>query len=475
MKRLTLWLASAAASAAVAVAAAAPVPAMAGAMDMGPSTSRLVLETAKGRLIRLDAPARSVFVADPLVADVDVKSPTLVYVVAKKLGSTNLIAVDGGGQMIANIEIQSVLDEDELRAELGRVLPGDEISVTTARSSIVLTGTVLSGADAETARDLATRYAGDADHVVNHLKVAEPSQINLRVRVAEVSRDIIKNLGVNWGSSGAPGRFAFGFLSGTSNIPTPTSLGTPGAGIQLNATPGSYNLGLGYNFGPVNLDLLIDALETDGLVTVLAEPNLTALSGAPAHFLAGGEYPVPVPQSLGVTTIQYKDYGVSLAFVATVVDGGRINLNVRPEVSELSAQGSITLNGQIVPALTSRRAETTVDLGSGESFAIAGLLQNNVTQQVKKMPWLGDVPVLGALFHSDSFERNETELVIIVTPYLVHPVAGRLAAPTDGYVAATDEARLLYSDEYTRAAVAGPSPLVRSGRALVGPAGFELQ
>ena len=185
-------------------------------------------------------------------------------------------------------------------------------------------------------------------------------------------------------------------------------------------------------------------------MTVLAEPNLTAISGAQASFLAGGEFPIPVPQGLNVTTIDYKKFGVSLGFVATITDGGRINLAVKPEVSELSNVGAVTLNGVTVPALTTRRTETTVDLASGQSFAIAGLLQNNVTQSIQKFPALGNVPVLGALFRSDRFERNESELVVIVTPYIVHPSRGKeLLAPTDGYVAPTDAQRVINGADYT--------------------------
>jgi pilus assembly protein CpaC len=253
-----------------------------------------------------------------------------------------------------------------------------------------------------------------------------------------------------------------------------TSSGTTGTAAN-SFVSGASNLLLGYNSALVDINLLIDALETEGLVTVLAEPNLTAVSGAPASFLAGGEYPIPVPQSLGVTTIEFKNYGVSLNFVATIVDGGRINLKVEPEVSELTSQGSITINGQNIPALTTRRAKTTVDLASGQSMALAGLIQNNYNQSISKFPGLGNVPYLGALFRSDSFQHNETELVIIVTPYIVRPSSGRLSAPTDGYIPPTDAARLIYGDDYTAHAQASHTPQTLSGRGLIGPSGFELE
>jgi pilus assembly protein CpaC len=455
--------------------AAAP-RALAQAVDLGPASSRLSLEIGQGRLIRLGAPAKSVFLANPAVADVDVKSPTLVYVTAKAPGATNLIAVDGFGRVEANIQVSADYDATGLADDLRRLDPGANVKVTTSDQALVLSGSADSAADAETAKEIASHYAPDAKHLVNLISVDAPNQINLRVRVAEVSRQVIKQFGFSWGATGANGRFAFGVQTGNNaaiNI-NQTATGASGTNTITNPT-GLDSIFLGYNSGLVDLNLLIDALESENLVTVLAEPNLTATSGSPANFLAGGEYPIPVPQSLGVTTIEYKNYGVSLNFVATIVDGGRINLKVAPEVSELSTQGEITLDGETIPALTTRRAETTVDLASGQSLAIAGLLQNNYTQSLSKFPGLGNVPVLGALFRSDSFEHDETELVIIVTPYIVKPSSGRLAAPTDGYAPPTDAARLLYGADYTAHAQAGRAPLALSGRTLIGPSGFELE
>ena len=443
--------------------------------DLGPATSRLILEVGQGRLIRLGGPAKTVFLADPKIADVDVKSPTLVYVNAKIPGQTNLIAVDGRGQVEANIQIASVYDESQLSADIKRLVPGTNITVSTANKALVLSGSADSAADAETARSIAGRYAPDAQHVINAVSVDAPNQVNLRVRVAEVSRQVVKQFGFNWGGSGGKGQFAFGVQTGNTGLNITQGVAGLGATTAPVAAAGSNNIFLGFNSGLVDLNLLIDALETEQLVTVLAEPNLTAISGAPANFLAGGEYPIPVPQSLGVTTIEYKNYGVSLNFVATIVDGGRINLQVAPEVSQLSSQGAITLNGQVIPALTTRRAQTTVDLASGQSLAIAGLIQNNYNQSISKFPGLGNVPVLGALFRSDSFQHDETELVIIVTPYIVRPSSGRLAAPTDGYIPPSDAARLLYGADYAAHDQAGRAPLALSGRALIGPSGFELE
>ena len=248
-------------------------------------------------------------------------------------------------------------------------------------------------------------------------------------------------------------------------------------GATFNNIVGGTTLGL---FGHIlGTDLLgtIDLLQNDGFITTLAEPNLTALSGETASFLAGGEFPIPVSQSLGAVTIEYKQYGVGLAFTPIVLADGRISMRVRPEVSELSDAGSVKLNGFTVPALTTRRAETTVELGSGQSFMIAGLLQNRSSNSVQKAPFLGDLPILGMLFRSTSYQRNETELVIIVTPYLVRPVSGQLALPTDGYRMPTDADQVLEGQTFKgvsgpRARAPAPAPAIIGGAAAA--PGFKL-
>jgi len=436
---------------------------------VGPSTSSIGLEIGKGRLIRLDTPATSVFIADPKIADIEVKSPTLVYVTGKAPGETTLFAVDEHDVVLANMGVSVHLNESGLRQDLHRLLPNSDVEISTSNNALVLSGTVGSAADGENAKMIAARFAPDQDHILNTMQVQAPNQVNLRVRIAEVSRDIIKQFGFNWGSTGTPGHFGFGLATGNPL--------TDAAGNLLTRQGGVDNLFAAYRAGNVDLNVLIDALDSEGLVTVLAEPNLTAVSGAPASFLAGGEFPIPVPQGLNVTTIDYKKFGVSLSFVATITDGGRINLVVKPEVSELSNDGAITLNDITVPSLTTRRTETTVDLGSGQSFAIAGLIQNNVTQNIQKFPGLGSVPILGALFRSDRFERNESELVVIVTPYIVRPASKKLMAPTDGYVAATDFQQLGAGADYTPQPVqhVAAQQISQPGRGLVGPVGFDVK
>jgi pilus assembly protein CpaC len=280
-----------------------------------------------------------------------------------------------------------------------------------------------------------------------------------------MNRTVLKQVGVNLlNRDTSSGGAIFGIGQGNPgtikpivNPNDPSGLPVGGTGVIFNNIVGGTTLGL---FGRIlGTDLLgtLDLLQKDGLVTTLAEPNLTALSGETASFLAGGEFPIPVSQSLGAITIEYKQYGVGLAFTPIVLSDGRFSMRVRPEVSELSNEGSVRLNNFVVPALTTRRAETTVELGSGQSFMIAGLLRNRNTNDINKAPFLGDLPVLGALFRSTAFRRDETELVIIVTPYLVQPVSGQLATPIDGFRTPSDAQGYLLGQTYSGVGVV-PTP-----------------
>ena len=423
-----------AATALAAVLALAPIS-RAAAQDAG---STIELDLGKGRLVHLRAPAAGVFIGDPKIADIQVRSPSLVYVIGKGLGETSLMAVDDHDATIANIDVQVGLDMAGLRRDLKHFLPDADIQATTVKNAIALEGTVASPGQEETAKLIAGRYVGNPDKdVINLMRLDAPNQVNLRVRIVEVSRQVIKSFGVNWTMTGANGAFRFG---GT------TLSGTGGTGAN-----GASQLTLGLHNRYIDLNAALDALDSLGLTKTLAEPNLTAVSGKPAEFLAGGQFPIPTAQTLGVTTITFQNYGVSLSSVATITDDGRIVLTVRPEVSQLTTAGSVTYNGQLVPGLTTRRAETTVELASGQSFAIAGLLQNNVTHSLEKVPGLGSLGILGALFRSDNFERDESELIIIVTPYIVKPVSHALAGPDDGYMAPTDTNRIAHGADYTRA------------------------
>jgi pilus assembly protein CpaC len=285
------------------------------------------------------------------------------------------------------------------------------------------------------------------------------------VKVAEVNRTVLKAIGVNWAK--VTGTFQFV----TQNPTTGQNITAQNLLQYAFRLPGSMG----------QLQATLDALAQENLLTTLAEPNLTATSGQTASFLAGGEFPIPVAVApstgtgFSTVTVEFKTFGVSLDFTPTIIDANHLSLRIRPEVSQLSANGSVQVSGFSIPALTVRRAETTVELGSGESFALAGLLQNSTTQNVSRLPWLGDIPVLGQLFRSDQFQRNESELIIIVTPYLVKPSATALAAPTDGFVPPHDAERIINSKTY-RQALPAPSrgPVPRDGQGLVGPVGFRL-
>lgn len=422
--------------------------------------NRLQLEVSKGRLVRLASPAATVFIADPEVANIQVKSPSLIYVLGKKPGETTLFAVDAKERVLANIDVSVTHNLNALRGVLEELYPDSGVSVSSISGNLVLDGVVPSASVAEDMRRLALSFAGDSDNIINRLGVAAPNQINLRVRVAEVSRDIDKQLGFNWSVLGSIGGFALGL--GSTN---PFS----GSVTQQTVTAAA-------GLGNWDFNAVIDALEEEGLVTVMAEPNLTALSGETASFLAGGEFPILVPDSQGNVTIEFKKFGVSLAFTPTLLGEDRINMNVRPEVSQISSTNSITLNNYSVPSLTTRRAETTVELGSGQSFAIAGLLQNNVTHDISKFPGLGDVPMIGGLFKSDRFQRDESELVIIITPYIVKPVSSRkLASPTDGFVPPHDVERLFSNGTNRRNPKKGkPVTIGSEGKSLIGPVGFQF-
>jgi pilus assembly protein CpaC len=433
---------------------------------ISPTGVPLALEPGKGIILRLERPAGNIFVADPAIADVQVKSPTVVYVIGKAPGTTTLFALDKQDQVLLNSQIEVRTDTGSLQRAMQQLLPGTSATVRSVNDSIVLEGSVKSAAEGDDLRKIAARYVTDDKQIVNKLKIDAPNQVNLRVRVAEVSRTVEKQFGIDWFNAANTGAAAFGLVSGGTAITAATSsastiapflpgfnssstapqfFNTQGTGLLSSNT--TSNLYGGLNVGSKSINALVSALENEGLITILAEPNLTAVSGQKASFLAGGQFPVPVPQASGsgtVITIDYKSFGVSLAFVATILGSNRISLHVEPEVSQIDTSNEVSIAGTTVPGISTRKAETTVELASGQTFAIAGLMQNNLTQQLNKYPWLGDLPVLGALFRSEAFQRNESELVILVTPYIVRPVSSseQMAMPTDGLTTPNDAERV---------------------------------
>jgi len=407
-----------------------------------PPVQGLEIESGTGRIVSLSAPAASVFAADPRVAAIQPASPTSLFVLGIAPGRTTIAAIDDAGVAIAQFDVtvrSSRYTAVQAESAIARLLPGRGVHVATQPNGLVVTGTVAAASEAEQAMQTAHEFIGPGQMVENQIAVLGSQQVNLRVRIAEVSRSVIRQLGINWSNLANLGKYAaIGIL--TAN---------PLANTTLPASAAT----LGYNFPTaghtLDINAVIDAMAQDQLVHVLAEPNLTAMSGETASFLVGGEFPIPVAVQNNQVSIEFKQYGVSLAFVPTVISSGRIYMKVRPEVSALTTQGAVQLgvgNSTIqVPALTVRRAETTVELASGQSFAIAGLLQDNTTMTGNALPGLGEVPILGALFRSDSFQRNETELVIVVTPYLVSGVPNPeiLKLPTDGWKPPGDLERIL--------------------------------
>jgi len=444
----------------------------AGATELvGERGAPITIEVSKGQLLRLERAADTVFVADPEIADVQVKSPRLVYVAAKSQGETTLYAVDEDDQVLVARKIIVSHNLSRLREALRRIMPRAPIDVMAVDGALVLTGAVSSPVEAEAVHRLATAFVPDEQRLMNQLTVEGPTQVNLRVRIAEISREVIKQLGINWDVVAISGNFLFGIATGAP------VLNAAGQFIARNNDTNSLFFNYNNNGGGRDVNGLIDALDEDGLIKILAEPNLTALSGETASFLAGGEFPILVPQTENLVTVEFKEFGVSLAFSPVLLDSGRISLRVRPEVSQLSTNGAVELQGFVIPALTTRRAETTVELASGQSFAIAGLLKNNITHDVEKLPGLADLPILGPLFQSDRFQREESELVILVTPYLVRPVTeAQMASPTDSFTPPNDIDRIIFGRNAKASDPVGqPAPLGPDGTRLRGPGGFELQ
>ena len=401
----------------------------------GTTSSALSVPMNRAVVVEADQPFAELSIANPGIADISTLSDRTIYVLGKAPGRTTLTLLAPDGRLITNVDVQVTLDVAEFKERLQQILPGEKIEVRTANDGIVLSGIVSSTAKLDKALDLAERYA--PARVSNLMAVGGVQQVMLKVRFAEMRRSVSKEL-----SGGVSGSFnssnlvsAFGGGSGgltlgapnaTTGVSTVTPTVTPNAGATGQAL-------FGFSTGNFQFQVLLEALESKGLVRTLAEPNLTALSGQEATFLAGGEYPIPVRGDNGEITVEYKPFGVEMAFTPTVVDGDVINLAINSAVSGLDP--SITIgagNGISLNAFRRREAETTVEMRDGESFAIAGLLQDDFTDNAGQVPWLGDIPVLGALFRSAEYRRDQSELVVIVTPHLVTPTRGEaLALPTD--------------------------------------------
>ncbi len=428
--------------------------------------SVITVEVDKARAIVLTVPAITVFIASPDIADVQAEDPKRIVVYGRSSGETSLYVTTRGGQVYA-YTINVVRGSGQAQKALSALAPAAGVRVNSAPKGLTVDGQVVTPREAEALKALAQQYLGDKDNLNFKVGVTGGTQVNLQVRIAEVSRSMSRSFGFNWGAIVNNGSIAVGLLTGRP----PVGIGGFGDFTRDTSVSQLGSIGLGYHSNSANISALVDALQAEGLVSILAEPNLTATSGETASFLAGGEFPVPVAQSLNQITIEWKHFGVSLDFTPTVLDAGRISIKVRPEVSQLSDKGAVTINNVKVPSIAVRRAETTVELASGQSFAIAGLFQNNAATNVARFPWLGDIPIFGALFRSTSFTHDESELVIIVTPYIVRPVArpGDLHLPTEGMVYANQLEQVLNGRMLHKPATDAAQPH------LSGPAGFMLE
>jgi pilus assembly protein CpaC len=434
---------------------------------------------------------RDVLVADPEKMDAIVQSSNRVFLIAKKVGQTNAFFFDTKGRQVLTLQVSVGADLSALDDLIARFVPGSRVKSEMAGNAIVLTGVVRAPVDSVRAGDLAFQFAqanrnaissslsttsksdGDesvtqtqagqgaqassskkSDLVINLLSIEGEDQVMLKVTVAEVQRSILKQFGINLGALIQSGNFSTAILSqnslpltaaaGLGNLPVP-AIDTATNALQLKtlvgATGGYQNSGADtiFNSGDTQLAAALRAMERDGLVRTLAEPNLTAVSGETAKFLAGGEFPIPLVDSTGKMSVQFKEFGVGLAFTPVVMSEGRISLKIETEVSELTDTGAVTLSEIRIPALKKRQAKSTVEIPSGGSLALAGLISEDTRQNFDGFPGLKDVPVIGTLFRSRDYTRNETELVVIVTPYVVRPTARRnLASPADGLIAASD-------------------------------------
>ena len=424
----------------------------------GEVSSALQVPMNRAVVVEAENPFAELSIANPGIADISTLSDRTIYVLGKAPGRTTLTLLGPDGRLITNVEVQVTPDIAEFKERLRQILPGEAIEVRTANDGIVLSGVVSSIERLDRALDLANRYA--PDRVSNLMVVGGTQQVMLKVRFAEVQRRIIKDLSAGLNIIQAGSDAVLSAASGAGSLVAGTSLGTA-ASTQLNLDNTSVGqFGIGFDVGSVGFGVLLEALETKNLVRTLAEPNLTALSGQEASFLAGGEYPIPVSDADGGVTIEYKPFGVQLSFIPRVVDGHRINLELNAAVSSIDLGTSVTNSGFAVNGFNRRETKTTVEMMDGQSFAIAGLLQDDFSDSAAQVPWLGDIPVLGALFRSANYERDQSELVVIITPHLVTPTRGEaLALPTDRVRIPTESELFLFGQ------TARPAGAPRTGAA----------
>ncbi|MEQ3625489.1 MAG: type II and III secretion system protein family protein [Celeribacter sp.] len=398
----------------------------------GSASRDLAVPMNRAVIVESDIPFAELSIANPGIADISTLSERTIYVLGKAPGRTTLTLLAADGSLITNVEVQVTADVSELKERLREVLPGEPIEVRPANDGLVLSGIVSSAQAIDRAIDLAQRYA--PDRVSNLMSVGGTQQVMLKVRFAEMSRSVRKSLSASLAINGTGNNGNIGVLGGSNGYTSDSQIsslfdGAAGTRPSIDGSSGALAIGIGA--GSVEFAILLEALESKGFIRTLAEPNLTALSGQEASFLAGGEYPVPTANDNGNVSVDFKPFGISLAFTPRVI-GENINLKLSAEVSGLDSTISYTDAGFTINGFSTRSTATTVEMRDGESIAIAGLIQDDFTDNSSQVPWLGDIPVLGALFRSADYQRDQSELVIVVSAHLVTPTRGdTLALPTD--------------------------------------------
>jgi pilus assembly protein CpaC len=423
------------------------------AIGGGHRTTMVTVPIGKSQDVRTDQSFTNLNLSDPDVADVNPLTDHSLSILAKKIGTTRVSVYDANKKLIGIFDVEVTYDVTRLANELRRVFPRSHMRASAVNGRIMLTGEVADAATLDQAVTIARQFGPE---IINAVRVMSPQQVLLEVRFIEISRNAGRDLGVQWNRVGDHSIINIGMGQPASNLPvTATSVANQtAAGVLSGSNPFGFLIGSLVS-GGVSTDVMLNALEQKGVARSLAEPNLVALSGDTASFLAGGEYPIPVAGSYGQVTVDYKKYGVGLAFTPTVLDHGLINMKIEPEVSQIDTTHSVGVPGGVaVPALIVRRASTTIELRDGQSFVIGGLLQTDNHNQIDQLPWLGSVPVLGTLFSSKSYQKNQTDLAIIVTPHIVRPAApGQvIRSPGDDSVPPNDvDFFLLGKTEFTRA------------------------
>lgn len=406
--------------------------------DAGLHAGQLDVPLNKSQVLTVDRPFGKAMIGSEEIADIMPITNRSLYVLGKKMGTTSLTVYDNNNNVISVVDIAVGPDIVSLRRQLSELIPGEPIGAKISNEAVVLTGIVSNGPAIARAMELAKTYAGDK--VVNMMSVGASQQVMLEVRFSEISRQTGKQIGLSGFGFSDGGTFGAAVGNGAGLVPDPSGAGV----LRLDSITGSFGVfRKAFDIAGLNIDAVLDALERKGLVKTLANPTLVALSGETASFLAGGEFPVPVAQNnnsggggggnSGGISIEFKPFGVSLAFTPTVLADGVINLAVEPEVSSIDPTASITVNGLVIPGLQTRRANTVLELRDGESFALAGLIRKDFQTTVRQVPLLGSIPIIGSLFRSSGFQKGETELVIVVTPRLVQPIKAGVpvALPTD--------------------------------------------